>query len=408
MRAGNLAKAEKYRQLILSDFPDTKYGLALKDPDYIGSLRRMQEMEGKLYDQTLDAYLEDDNRRVHALYDTFSKQYPLSKLMPKFMFLEALSYVTENKPDQFRQTLMEMLERYPDTDMTEYASAYLKGLAQGKKLQSGMSNMRGMLWDTRLGNDPTPADTTDLKFDLDPSQRQLLILLYPTETINSNALLFEVARHNFSSFVVKDFDLELMNFGRLGLLIIKGFGNVKEINHYLKVLDASTQFRLPDDVRPVVISEKNFDTLLRSGRSFEDYFRYMQDKTYEDTQERVLPSEFFEHQPPGLAPEGYEGEDAPADLAPAEPVEEPREDPREESGEEPQATPGSLTAPASGPIPGGGTQPASTTPSAPGKSPVPPPPAKSAPAAPAVPPPPARPSLPDYPEGSEGDDPLFD
>ena len=199
-----------------------------------------------------------------------------------------------------------------------------------------------------------------------------------------------------------------MNFGRLGLLIIKGFGNVKEINHYLKVLDASTQFRLPDDVRPVVISEKNFDTLLRSGRSFEDYFRYMQDKTYEDTQERVLPSEFFEHQPPGLAPEGYEGEDAPADLAPAEPVEEPREDPREESGEEPQATPGSLTAPASGPIPGGGTQPASTTPSAPGKSPVPPPPAKSAPAAPAVPPPPARPSLPDYPEGSEGDDPLFD
>ena len=408
MRAGNLAKAEKYRQLILSDFPDTKYGLALKDPDYIGSLRRMQEMEGKLYDQTLDAYLEDDNRRVHALYDTFSKQYPLSKLMPKFMFLEALSYVTENKPDQFRQTLMEMLERYPDTDMTEYASAYLKGLAQGKKLQSGMSNMRGMLWDTRLGNDSIPADTTDLKFDLDPSQRQLLILLYPTETINSNALLFEVARHNFSSFVVKDFDLELMNFGRLGLLIIKGFGNVKEINHYLKVLDASTQFRLPDDVRPVVISEKNFDTLLRSGRSFEDYFRYMQDKTYEDTQERVLPSEFFEHQPPGLAPEGYEGEDAPADLAPAEPVEEPREDPREESGEEPQATPGSLTAPASGPIPGGGTQPASTTPSAPGKSPVPPPPAKSAPAAPAVPPPPARPSLPDYPEGSEGDDPLFD
>lgn len=412
MRAGNLAKAEKYRQLILSDFPDTKYGLALKDPDYIGSLRRMQEMEGKLYDQTLDAYLEDDNRRVHALYDTFSKQYPLSKLMPKFMFLEALSYVTENKPDQFRQTLMEMLERYPDTDMTEYASAYLKGLAQGKKLQSGVSNMRGMLWDTRLGNDSIPADTTDLKFDLDPSQRQLLILLYPTETINSNALLFEVARHNFSSFVVKDFDLELMNFGRLGLLIIKGFGNVREINHYLKVLDASTQFRLPDDVRPVVISEKNFDTLLRSGRSFEDYFRYMQDKTYEDTQERVLPSEFFEHQPPGVAPEGYEGEDAPADLPPAEPVEEPREDPREKSGEGPEAPSGSLTAPASGPIPEGGTQPASTTPSvpaaAPGKAPVPPPPAKSGPAAPAVPPPPARPSLPDYPEGSEGDDPLFD
>lgn len=402
MRAGNLAKAEKYRQLILSDFPETKYGLALRDPDYIGSLRRMEEMEGKLYDQTLDAYLEDNNRQVHALYETFSKEYPLSKLMPKFMFLEALSYVTENKQEQFKQTLMEMLERYPNTDMTEFASAYLKGLAQGRKLQSGVSNMRGMLWDTRLGNDSIPADTTELKFDLDPSQRQLLILIYPTDEINPNALLFEVARHNFSSFVVKDFDLELMNFGRLGLLIIKGFDNVREINHYLKVLDASTQWRLPQAVRPVVISEKNFDTLLRSGRSFEDYFRYMQDKTYEDTQERVLPSEFFEHQPPGVAPEGYEGEDAPSDEHVEEPAETPSESPAEEAVETP------VEVPAETPEEIPAESPAESPKPAPAPSPVPPPPAKPKPTAPAVPPPPAKPALPEYPEGSEGDDPLFD
>lgn len=426
MRAGEMAKAERYRQLILTEFPDTKYGLALRDPDYIGSLRRMQEMEGQLYDQALDAYLDNDNAEVHALYSTVSKDFPLSKLMPKFMFLEALSYVTDRKPEEFKKTLMEMLERYPNTDLTEFAFSYLKGLAQGRKLQHGVSNMRGMLWDTRLGNDSIPSDTTELKFDLDPSQQQLLVLLFPTDEINPNALLFEVARHNFSSFVVKDFDLEQMNFGRLGLLIIKGFENVNEINHYLKVMNSSTQLELPPQVRPVVISVKNFDTLLRGGGSFDEYFKYMRDKTYEDTQERVLPSEFFEHEPPGVRPEGYEDETSDADAPATEPEPEVTVEPSEADDSEPEVKPDVMPEPQpeSKPEPKPEAEPeqkqepepeqqpkpeSAPAPEKPTATPLPEKPKPEAPRAKPVPTPATpAPALPDYPEGSEGDDPLLD
>lgn len=426
MRAGEMAKAERYRQLILTEFPDTKYGVALRDPDYIGSLRRMQEMEGQLYDQALDAYLDNDNAEVHALYSTVSKDFPLSKLMPKFMFLEALSYVTDRKPEEFKKTLMEMLERYPNTDLTEFASSYLKGLAQGRKLQHGVSNMRGMLWDTRLGNDSIPSDTTELKFDLDPSQQQLLVLLFPTDEINPNALLFEVARHNFSSFVVKDFDLEQMNFGRLGLLIIKGFENVNEINHYLKVMNSSTQLELPPQVRPVVISVKNFDTLLRGGGSFDEYFKYMRDKTYEDTQERVLPSEFFEHEPPGVRPEGYEDETSDADAPATGPEPEVTVEPSEADDSEPEVKPDVMPEPQpeSKPEPKPEAEPeqkqepepeqqpkpeSAPAPEKPTATPLPEKPKPEAPRAKPVPTPATpAPALPDYPEGSEGDDPLLD
>ena len=60
------------------------------------------------------------------------RRYPLSDIMPKFMFLHALAYVTESKPEEFNQTLRELLERYPDTDVTPLASAWLKGMAQGQ------------------------------------------------------------------------------------------------------------------------------------------------------------------------------------------------------------------------------------------------------------------------------------
>jgi hypothetical protein len=298
--------------------------------------------------------------------------------------------------------------------------------------------MRGMIWDIKLGNDSTAVRTDSLTFELDPNKRQLLILLSPTDEINQNALLFEVARHNFSSFVVKDFDLEQMNFGRLGLLIIKGFENVNEINHYLKVLYASEQLKLPEQVRPVVISEKNFETLMQGGGSFEEYFQYMQDKMYNDTQERVLPSEFYEHEPAGVAPEEAPAEapakvdEAPAkvdetngtnetnettetaepegivpegvevepeeptptaEVRPAEPeapVEQPAEAEQPEQPAEPEVPVEAPAEPAKVEIPAEPEKPAEPTKV---ETPVETP---------------TKPTLPDYPEGSEGDDPLFD
>lgn len=275
MRLNDRAKAEYYRALILQDFKDSKYGEALQDPDYITHLRNMESEQDSLYEEAYHAYLDNRNSTVHSVYSTVKEKYPLSKIMPKFMFIEALSYVTENDPEKFKSTLKELLERYPDTDVTPLASSYLKGLAQGRQLQKGLSNARGMVWGRRLSNDSTEVSGDSLVFDLNPEVPQLLILLYPTDEVSGNELLFNVAKHNFSSFVIKDFDLEPMNFGTLGLLVIKGFANFEELAHYRRVMDASNILQLPDQVRPVMISVDNFETLLREGRAFEDYFRYV-------------------------------------------------------------------------------------------------------------------------------------
>ena len=422
MRQGNTAKAEYYRNLILTDFAESPYGQAMRDPDYIGSLRRMMEQENQLYDKTLEAYFGNNNAEVHTLYTQVRKEFPMSALMPKFMFLEALAQVTDHNSEGFKTTLMEMLEKYPDTDLTPYASAYLKGLAQGKQLQAGASNMRGMLWDIRLSNDSTAtADGQELEFELDPNKEQYLVLLYPTDEVSPNALLYGVARHNFSSFVVKDFDLEQMNFGRLGLLIIKGFDNVEEINHYRQVMAASTTFTLPPQVRPVVISAANFSTLLKSGRSFDDYFRYMRDKTYRDTEEAVLPPEIY-GESEGLAPEetaeetdplteGDQPEEAlpeealPEEIMPAEtPLPENTEDDNLPQVIDQEADQELINAPEE---PAKAEEPVKARPEA---KPVPKPQPKPKAEPKPVPKPPAKPKpqLPVYDPGSEGDDPLLD
>lgn len=301
VRDGDAGQAEKWRQLILSDFPDSPYGQAMKDPDYFNKLREMHLRQEELYQETYDAYLANQNQKVHRLTEEMEKEFPLSPIMPKFVFVDALSYVTDNQPEKFKERLEYLLEKWPQTDMTEMAGTILKNINSGRKLQGGGSNIRGMLWDTRLTTDslaPAAADGQPADFERDPSKPQYLVLAFPLDSVSPNQLLYDVARFNFSSFVVKDFDLEQMRFGGIGLLIVKGFANLRELEHYRNVL-ASNQYKLPAAVRPIMISKANFELLLRQGRSFEDYFRFEEESTANETEEKVVGPDRTMPGPPG-------------------------------------------------------------------------------------------------------------
>ncbi len=366
LRQGKTAEAERWRQLILSDFADSKYGIAMKDPAYIEKLRNMDRVQQELYGATYQAYLDNRNADVHEANKRMQTEYPLSKIMPKFMFLDALAYVTEKDTESFNSTLRDLLERYPDTDITPIASAWLKGMAQGRELHAGTGgNLRGILWDMKLSNDTTGIDAEGpAQFELNPDSRQTIVFTFPTDKVSSNALLYEIARHNFKSFVVKDFDIEPMNFGRLGMIIVRGFENQEELNHYRSVMAASTDFKLPAGVRPIAISEANLQLLFDQGRSFEEYFRYLEEQNYIDAQADLLAPEEIETL--------EEAEEAPV---PEEIIE----------AETPEA---------------------SDTPTTPATSTAPVAPA--APTAPAPTPQPEKPTPAPILPGSEGDDPLFD
>ena len=410
VKEGDTVAAEKWRRMILDEFADSKYGIALQDPNYIDNLRKMDSEQELLYDAAFNAYTANDNSAVHKAYEDFAKRYPTSKLMPKFMFIHALAYVTERQPEQFNAVLKEMLERYPDTDVAPYASAWLKGMAQGREIRASKDgNMRGMFWDIRLSNDTTAmAADGEIAFELNDNDRQLLVMVYPTDAVSTNQLLYEIARHNFRSYMVKDFDLEPMNFGLLGMIVIKDFDNLDELNHYRRVMGTSPDFKLPAGVRPVVISVNNFDKLLKSGGSLDDYFRYLDEQNYEDAQSSLLPyesieslrerEEFDREHATGDVPKDEEPQ---APAAPEAPAELPAESPAVDGAEAPYDVP-VPNAPATKPAANPAEKPAAKPEAKPTAKPTAKPEAKPTTK------PAAKPTKPEYQSGSEGDDPLFD
>ena len=293
MRNEQKADAEPYRDSILVQFPESKYGIAMQDPNYLENLKNMNRDQENMYEAAYSEYLSDNHSAVHEAYAEMMRKYPLSKIMPKFMFIDALSYLTEKNHDKFKETLKEMLQRYPQTDITPVASEIVKQLNQGRRLEGGGSNARGMLWTTRLSNDTTPQalERTFTPFAEDNDKPQVFILLYPSDSVNSNMLLYEVARHNFNSFKVKDYDIEQMNFGSLGLLVVKGMDNFNEAINYRTIFEQDQSIRIPRQVHYVIISVDNFNLLLNEGRTFEDYFNYLEeknDKQHSDLEKKEL------------------------------------------------------------------------------------------------------------------------
>lgn len=305
---------DRWRDLIIADFPESPYGKAMRDPAYFDRLKQMNAMQQKYYDEAYADYLADRNGDVHRITQMMQTEYPLSPILPKFVFIDALSYLTEGDYGMFKDRLTELLRKWPDTDMTDMAGAILKGLNEGRTPNSGGANTRGMIWSTRLSANDSTGNTGDqpARFEMDPDSPQYFVLAYPRDEINGNQLLYDVARFNFSSFKVKDFDLEMMSFDNVGMLIVKGFENMRELENYRRVM-STRDFTLPEGVRPIMISKYNFELLLKEGRSFEEYFRFEENASVQKAEDSAME---------GVA-DGNSEEDTPADTGPdAEAVEE--------------------------------------------------------------------------------------
>lgn len=277
LRLGNKEMTELYRRYLLTSFPESSYAAALSDPNYEWNLRNMHQLEDNLYQQTYEAYLAANIKTVRSNYQSMIEKYPLSGLIPKFTFLNALTFAQTNDPDEFKTRLRDLIEKYPKADVTPLASDMLKGILGGKTLSSDSSPARGMIWDIRFGTGENMEETAGVDFIADPDTEYMLLFIYKSQTIDKNQLIYDVASYNFSSFIYQTFDLSFTETNSLEILQVKGFKSLSEIEVYIdKAFDKnSLMSELDPSIIPLPISTDNFVALM-NGKSLNEYFLFFE------------------------------------------------------------------------------------------------------------------------------------
>lgn len=281
LRSGNTALAAEYKNKLMNVFPESDYAVAVADPDYEYNIRMMDVVQDSIYETTYHRYLAGDTSSVRKNYRYVGEKYPLATLMPKFMFLDALSYVQAGDAEGFKNALKALVEKYPNADVTELAGEMLKGVLRGRAMVQG--GVKGMTWNLRFGlgeDGMLSAEDSARVFNPERNAPYQMLLVYPTGSVDQNQLLFAVAAYNFANFMVKEFDLALEQSGPISMLAIKGFVNFDEITQYYKRIYEKGGYAtaLSKGIAILPISDDNYETLMR-GKTLEEYITFF-DETF--------------------------------------------------------------------------------------------------------------------------------
>ena len=264
LKTNDMMEAEQYRQDIMRLFPGTDEAYIVSQPDYFNKLRRMSVEQDSLYEQTYTAYSQNQFALVKENKAYAETNYPLSPLMPRFLFLNAIAVAKTDGQDAFVLQLQDMVARYPDSELASMAKDMLALMGQGAESQVGdLSSLQA-----KRNIEPTEVTTDSIEVSFDPTRNTpaMLLLVINQDEQLLNQLLYDIALFNFSQFMIKDFDLKQeLNFTRdQSAVIVSGFEKMDEAEWYHNLLTKNpdiSQKIIANNAQVICITQTNFEIL---------------------------------------------------------------------------------------------------------------------------------------------------
>ena len=256
-------EAERYRQLLLTEYPYSDYTLTINDPDFATNAIYGKHIEDSLYAATYSAYMEGRHGEVESNVTLSGEKYPLGIHRPKFMFLNAMSDLQQGDQSSFLSQLKEIVGKYPQNEISELAGLIAQGMQEGRLLTSGTL---GSIWSRRLASaeETIVADSLRQPFSSERYAPFRFVIAYEEGTVNENQLLFEVARYNFSKFMVRNFDISTTKQGGIGMLHVIGLASFDEAYQYMHRLYADPEMAVKlSGLRALLITDANLELLLK-------------------------------------------------------------------------------------------------------------------------------------------------
>lgn len=316
-RQGGTTEAAACLACMKADYPESEWTMLIADPYYAENARFGEQMEDSLYVATYDAFKHDDFEAVMHNTQLSATRFAQGAHRDKFVFIDGLSKLNEGDGDACLAQLQEVIEKYPDSEVSPLAGMIIKGVQDGRKLRGGKFDIDDV-WTQRdivLKSDSTTTDS----LIADRTDHYLFMLVYHPDSLNlrsasgENQLLFELARYNFSNFLVRNFEIQIDQDGELHRMMVSGFLNYDEALQYARMLYANETLRnYIAHTMHLLVSEKNLPHLGVSI-SYDEYQQFYERELapMEVSKENLL-----------INPETIDAPDIEDEL-PAKPAEQP-------------------------------------------------------------------------------------
>ena len=272
-RKGQHTKAESFVDSLKAAYPESEWTALLSDPDYVVNASYGVHIEDSLYAATYDAFKADNRQMVDANVNLSETRFPQGANRDKFMFIGSLSKLNEGDDEACLKGLNSLVEKFPESDVAKIAGMIINGVKSGRRLRGARFDI-GNVWAMRS---ETLSETEQLKAKPLSEERNaqfVFMLVYQPDSVDENKLLYQVAKYNFTSFLVRDFDIAIDNEDILHRMRVSGFRNYDEALQYSRGLLSQPQvLKLMGKARPFIVSVENLP-LLGVAYSYDDYKKF--------------------------------------------------------------------------------------------------------------------------------------
>ncbi|MCL2682735.1 MAG: hypothetical protein FWE63_04520 [Bacteroidales bacterium] len=137
MVLNNQAGMQKYRDLLLRDFPDSDQTRQITDPNYHRTSQENTLRAEQLYQYTFEAYQGGYYQTVIQNVREAERRYPGNALMPRFRFLEIMAMSSQNGVDATIENLEQYIRTHPlEKDLVELARSTIELLRESKSREN--------------------------------------------------------------------------------------------------------------------------------------------------------------------------------------------------------------------------------------------------------------------------------
>ena len=273
MRKRQATVANTYIDRLKQQYPNSDWTTLLSDPYFVENARLGVHIEDSLYAATYAAFKASRYNEVSANVEVSQQRFPLGANRDRFVFIGGLGKLNNGDADGCLADMNKVVLDYPQSKVAEMAGMIVKGVKEGRRLRGGKFDLDG-IWQRRSvvlnDNDSTAAQ----QLNDDRNASFVYMIAYKPDSVDENRMLFELARYNFTSYMVRNFDIGVEEVDGLHRMMVSGFRNYDEVLQYARQLQRQTHvMQLLGKSRILLISEPNL-VLLGRQYSYDDYAEF--------------------------------------------------------------------------------------------------------------------------------------
>jgi tetratricopeptide (TPR) repeat protein len=252
------SEAEFYKNLIIDQYPESDYAKVLSDPDYYAKIEAEKDKAAELYEQTWQAYKDEQYFMAIARADmaiaTYGDSIPLA---PKFAYVKAISRGKIEVIDTLISDLKKIIKEYPNSEIKTLSQSMLATIA---KANPELDPVDLLLEEEIVEEIPSP-------YNYREGGQHMFMIVVDSRQVRINPLKVKISDFNQKYFSIENLTVNSMVLNNQYYLVTVGnFNNSTKAQDYFN-------FIIPDEYVYSDLVPGTYDNFVISTENYGTFFK---------------------------------------------------------------------------------------------------------------------------------------